>query len=345
MVYRVKRPGKSLGLQGLAADGRMMGMMVISNKTSRGKRLAAGDNSRPARVLALALLASAACMTSPPAFAQSIVATINGDPVTTIDIAEREKVLRALGQPASASAALDSMIKSRVEAGEINKFGIKVTSSELGPAVQYYADRAHVSSEAMNARLQNSHVDKKHLENFLSIHTAFNIYARARNRAVEVSQEDIQKELDKDPKLAHQASYVIRQVLLTVQPSAGMGGLQQAAKQMQTLQARFTSCDTGIKLVSDYPNLVVRAPVTRTSSQLGDQLTALLDKTPIGHLTAASRDSSGIAALAICSRTAADRDTVRDAAATRVLARLIQRDADKLYDGLRAHAVIVRPKS
>lgn len=315
-------------------------MMVRSKQNSRAGR----GNSGAARVLALALLGMSACLTSRAGWAQSIVATINGDPVTTVDVAEREKLLRALGQPASSAAALDSLIKSRVEASEINKYGIKVTASELAPAVQYYADRAHVSSEAMSARLQNSHVDKKHLENFLQIHTAFNIYARARNRAVEVSQEDIQKELANDPKLAHQNSYVIRQVLLTVPPSAGMAGLQQAAKQMESLRARFTSCDVGVKLVTEYPNLVVRDPVTRSSSALGDQLTALLDKTPVGHLTAASRDSSGIAALALCSRTAASSDVEKDAAQTRVLARIIQRDADKLYDELRAHAVIVKPK-
>ncbi len=315
-------------------------MMVRSKQNSPAVR----GNSGAARMLALALLGVTACLPGPAAWAQSIVATVNGDPVTTVDIAEREKLLRALGQPASPSAALDSMIKSRVEAGEINKYGIKVSASDLGPAVQYYADRAHVSSAVMSGRLQNSHVDKKHVENFLQIHTAFNIYARARNRAVEVSQEDIQSELAHDPKLAHQTSYVIRQVLLTVPPSSGMAGLQQAAKQMESLRARFTSCDTGVKLVSEYPNLVVRDPVTRSSVALGDQLTALLDKTPVGHLTAASRDTSGIAALALCSRSAASSDVEKDAAQTRVLARIIQRDADKLYAELRTHAVIVKPQ-
>ncbi|WP_294537578.1 hypothetical protein [uncultured Rhodoblastus sp.] len=289
----------------------------------------------------LAFSPEAGLLACVPAHAQSIVATVNGEPITTFDIAEREKLLSALGQPSSASAAMESMIKSRLEAGEINKYGIKISASEFGPAVQYYADRAHISADALSARLQNSRVDKKHMENFFSIHTGFNMYTRARNRAVEVSQSDIDAEIARDKKLSNQQTYVIRQVLIAVSAESGAAGLQQAAKQMESLHARFTDCETGAKLVAEYPNLVVREPLTRTSSQLGDQLTALLDKMPVGHLTPASRDPSGVAALALCSRSASKSDATREAAQNRILSRKVQQEADKLYEEIRSHAAIV----
>src|SRR5208282_745233 len=231
----------------------MTGMVVKSN-----------GFSFKARVVALALglsLPGMALLPCGPAFAQSIVASANGDPITTLDVAEREKLLRVLGEPSSPAATLESLIKSRIQAGEINKYGIKVTSADFGPAVQYYAERAHISAEALSARLNAAHLDKKHMENFFSIHTAFNIYARARNRAVEVSQSEIDAELAHDKKLANQQTYVIRQVLLAVPPETGVAGLEQAAKQMEALHTRFTDCETGAKLVAEYPNLVVREPI------------------------------------------------------------------------------------
>jgi peptidyl-prolyl cis-trans isomerase SurA len=276
--------------------------------------------------------------------AQSIVATVNGDAITSFDIAEREKLLSVLGLPSSPAAALESMIKSRLEAGEINKFGIKISANEYGAAVQYYAERAHVSTEVMGARLSNSHVDRKHLENFLSIQTGFNMYTRARNRAVEVSQSDIDAEIARDKKLANQQTYVIRQVLLAVPAETGAAGLQQAAKQMEALHSRFTDCETGAKLVAEYSNLVLRDPITRTTSQLNEQLVAMLDKLPIGHLSPASRDPSGVVALALCSRSASKSDAAREAAQQRILARKVQQDADKLYEEIRSHAVIVTAK-
>ncbi len=289
-------------------------------------------------------LPGAALLPCAPAFAQSIVASANGDPITSLDVAEREKLLRVLGEPSSPAAALESMVKSRILASEVNKYGIKVTASELSPAVQYYAERAHVTPVVMGARLNAAKLDKKHMENFLSIHMAFNIYAHARNRAVEVSQSEIDAEIARDRKLANQQTYVIRQILLAVPPETGVAGLQQAAKQMESLHARFTDCETGAKLVAEYPNLVVREPITRTSSQLNEQLMAMLDKLPVGHLSPASRDSTGIVSLALCSRKAAKSDAAREAAQTRIMARKIQAQADSLYKELRANAVVVIAK-
>jgi peptidyl-prolyl cis-trans isomerase SurA len=308
----------------------MTGMLSMSNRNSLGKTLA---------IVTLCSLMSGA----PGARAQSIVATVNGDPITNTDMAERAKLLSALGQ--SGSSALDSLIQSRLEAGEINKYNVRVSGSELAPTMTYYAEKAHVTTEVLAARLQKSGVDKKHIENFLSIHQGFNMYARARNRAVDVSDADVRAEIARDPKLKSQQSFTLRQVLITVPASAGMAGLQAAGKQMQSLSARFTDCVSGPKLTSEFPNVVVREPVTRSSSQLGEQFVALLNKTPIGHLTPPSRDSNGIVALAVCERSAAKDDAVKDSARERILSRMIERDAEKLYQELRATAVIVKNKS
>ena len=288
------------------------------------------------------LALTVACCGLGAARAQSIVATINGDPITTEDLAQRGKVLRALGLPSSGSDVMESLIKSRVEADEINKYGIRVKNDELGPTYYYFAERAHTTAQAIQQRLAHSGADAKHIENFLQIHQAFTIYARARNRAVEVSEKDIDAELARDPKLKGEMSYTIRQVVVTIPPPGGASGLQQAAKEMESLRARFTDCESGAKIASASTDVVVREPVTRTTSVLGDQLVALLDKTPVGHLTGPSRDSSGLVALALCAKTAAKADAARDQASQRILARKINSDAEALYKELRATAVVVK---
>jgi peptidyl-prolyl cis-trans isomerase SurA len=274
--------------------------------------------------------------------AQSIVATVNGDPVTTQDIDQRAKILRALGLPSSGPDVLESLVKSRVQAGEVNKYGIRVKADELGTTYYYFAERAHTTPQAIQQKLAHSGADAKHVENFLEIHQAFTIYARARNRAVEVSEKQIDAEIAHDPKLANEASYTIRQVVVTIPPPAGVADLQQAAKEMEGLRARFTDCESGLKIASAMTNVLVREPVTRTTSVLGEQLVGLLDKTPVGHLTGPSRDSTGLVALALCAKTKAKGDTAREQASQRILARMIAEDAEKLYKELRATAVVVK---
>ncbi len=295
-----------------------------------------------ARAFALGLLVLAALAPVWRARAQAIVASINGDPVTTYDVAERAKLLRAIGQPSSPSAALESLIESRVKAGEINKYNIHLPSNQLGPAVHYYAEKAHMSDAQLQQRIAAAHIEPKHVENFFGIHEGFNLYARARNRAVEVSREDIDAELARDKSISKERTYTLRQVVLIVPPSAGVAGLQAAIKKMQALSARFTSCDEGAKIASAASEFVVRDPITRTSSQLGDQLSAILDKTPIGHLTPPSRDSTGIASVAVCERKAAATSAQRDEARDKVMERIVDKEAQALYAELRSHAVIVK---
>jgi peptidyl-prolyl cis-trans isomerase SurA len=301
-------------------------------------RTMARINTFGGAILALALVFGGSCA----ARAQSIVATVNGDPVTTEDIAQRAHILKALGMPSSSADALESLVKSRVEADEINKFGIRVKPEELGPTYYSFAERLHTTPQLIQQRLNASGADKKHVENFLSIHQAFTIYARARNRAVEVSEAETNAELARNPKLANEINFTIRQVIMTVLPDSGVAGLQRAAKEMEGLRARFTDCDSGVKIAAAMPNVVVRDPMTRSASTLGEQLTELLNKTPTGHLTGPSRDSSGLAALAVCDKSKVKTDVAREQAQQRVLSRIIDADAEKLYKELRAAAVIVK---
>jgi peptidyl-prolyl cis-trans isomerase SurA len=291
---------------------------------------------------ALVLLAILAIWPAQYAQAQTIVASVNGDPITSLDLAEREKLLRAIGQPSSPSAALESLIESRVKANEINKFGIKVSPNEFGPTLNYYAEKGHMTVAALTQRVSAAHIEPKHVENFFAIQQAFTLYARARNRAVEVSQQNVDAEVARDKKLANEQSFTLRQVVLILSTTASESALQDAAKKMEGLRARFTSCDTGVKAATESGQFVVREPITRSSSQLGEQLVALLDKTPVGHLTPPSRDSTGLVAIAICARKAAGADAAKEVAQQKLLQRIVEGQAQKIYEELRSHAVIVK---
>jgi peptidyl-prolyl cis-trans isomerase SurA len=276
--------------------------------------------------------------------AQSLVATVNGDPITNVDIAEREKLLRAIGLPSSADAAMESVVKEKIEAREAGKYGIKAGAGDVGPVLQSIADRVHMSPEALTARIQAAHIDSDHLKNYLSATESFMIYARALNRAVEASESEIRDEMAREKSQGKaQISYTIRQVIVTVSPSEGAAGLQAGAKTLEGLRARFTDCASGEKIAVAIPNVVVREPITRTSSQLGEPLKKLLDSTPVGHLTAPSRDATGIVSLALCEKSSdTNSQAVKDAVSQKIIARHIEQDADKLYKDLRKSAVIVK---
>ncbi len=321
------------GPAGAMHDKRNIGMVIRSK----------GFFYNSARVAAFVLVGLMTTWSCAPAQAQSVIASVNGDPLTNVDLVEREKLLRALGEPSSSSDAMESLIRSRVEAGIANKFNIKVTKNQYGSVLQYYAERRHTNAQALYQRLLHSGAGAEHVNNFLSIETAFLIYAHALNRAVQVGDAATQAEIAKNKTLADLRSYTIRQVMIAVSPSSGIAGLRHAVSEMNAVRARFHNCDEGVKLTSEFHDLIVRDPLTRTSSQLGDQLTAVLNKTPVGHLTQPSRDSTGLVAIAVCSRKKASSDEIKAAAREIVLGRIIRKDAEDIYKKLRAQAVIVKP--
>ena len=74
--------------------------------------------------LCVAAIAPFMALVGVPAFAQEIVASINGDPITNIDIDERMKMLRVLRKPATRDAAIESLFTDRLEFHEADKFGV-----------------------------------------------------------------------------------------------------------------------------------------------------------------------------------------------------------------------------
>ena len=56
-------------------------------------------------------------------------------------------------------------------------------------------------------------------------------------------------------------------------------------------------------------NAVIREPVTKTSADLPGPLRELLDKTPIGHLTAPEITKQGVEMAALCDRKPTTVDT------------------------------------
>ncbi len=135
-----------------------------------------------------ALLVLAALAPARGARAQAIVASVNGDPVTNTDLAERAKLLRAMGMPSSPSA-MDSLIQSRLKASEINKYNITSCRIRMAPTIPLLCRKGAYDRHAAPAADRGGPCRPKHLENFFSIHVAFNMYTRARNRAVEASRE------------------------------------------------------------------------------------------------------------------------------------------------------------
>ena len=274
---------------------------------------------------ALACLLAACALAAPtaPAKAQAIVASANGEPITSVDVEQRMKLLRALHKPATRDAAIESMVSDRLKEREATRFGISIKDDDVGEEVQALAKKMKVTPAQFSADIGRSGVAPSHATNFLKAELGYAVLIRALNKGVEASEVAVRQELAKEKGKGGggTTTYTLRQVVFTLNPGDSGAELAASAKQAEALRSRFSSCDTGIPYAKSLPGVAVREKLVRNSSQLGEQIRGEFDKMPVGHLTPPSRSPNGIELIALCDRsTAANDDELRKTISERLLA-------------------------
>jgi peptidyl-prolyl cis-trans isomerase SurA len=304
--------------------------------------------TRIATVLGLGLLAltGSALLPASHARAQVIIATVNGDPITDIDVQERMKMLRVLHQPASHDAAMESMIEDQLKLDETAKYKITASDTQIGQQIAKEAGEMKVAPEALLEGLQSSGISESHFKSHFAADYQFNLLVQAYNKGVDASETEIRAELAKDGgKAAAGIDYKVRQVIFTVFDTTDAALTEAKLKAAQQLRTRFTDCDSGLALARTLDDVAIKDEVTRNSLQLSEGLKQLLDKTPVGHLTEPERTGEGFEMIAVCSKGVSDDDTaLRSAISERLLAAEIEADAVKRLKELRSYAVVVVKK-
>jgi peptidyl-prolyl cis-trans isomerase SurA len=279
--------------------------------------------------------------------AQAIVASINGDPITDIDIDQRMKLLRVLRKPATREAAIESLFADRLEERETSKFGVVPRDEDISQQIVKTAEEMKIQPQALVAAIQGAGVTQDHFKAHFRADFAFNLLVQALNKGVEASEEQVRAEIAKQGgKAAAGTEYTVRQVIFTLPIAATPAVLTERAHEAEQLRGRFTSCETGLPMARAINDVTVREALTRTSLEINEGLRQLLDKTPTGHLTQAQRSSSGLEMIALCSKGPAKDDTAaRAVISQKILAAHIAEDSQRRLKELRDRAVVVKKGS
>jgi len=322
---------------------------MTSNHTGMPMQLVVRFLTRPLpRLFAigcgLALSAGLLCVTAPAARAQSVVATVNDDPITDYDLQERMKLNKILQRPTTSDAALEDIIADRLKIGETMKFKIEPTDQDVGNAVAITARQLKISTQELAAALQRAAIDSHHWREHWKAEWVWGAYVHALYKMLDVSESDVRAELAKEgDKSDANDEYTLRQVILTVPGNASPDELESRMREATQLRARFTDCNEGAQLASAIQDVAVKEPLTRAGSTLGDQLRDLLNNTPVGHLTPPSRSPNGIEMVALCSKSALHDDAARGATVRdMLLSQRLNKEADRIFQEVRARAVIVK---
>ncbi|MEM8855411.1 MAG: peptidylprolyl isomerase [Pseudomonadota bacterium] len=261
-------------------------------------------------ILLLALLAVSPIL--PATASTTIVAVVDGKPITNYDVAQRERLLRLTGSKGNRrEQALQELIDEKLQLDAARKAKLKISDAEVDRAVGDIAKRVRMSStKQLAGALRSQGVDIRTLKDRIRAQIAFNRLVRARFQAsLQVTEQDLVAALLKNEDLEKQidaAVYQLEQVTIALPDNPSDSRLRQARARANDLRSRFTSCSQGVAMARKTRNVVVKPFGTRMETDLTPDVRKALEETNVGRLSAPIQAPRGLVMFAVC-----DKKTVR----------------------------------
>lgn len=276
----------------------------------------------PQRLLACATLVMLTAImltgTTLPSQAQSVAVMVNGEPITNYDIEQRIKLttLSTRTKP-SREQVISDLIDEKVKIKEGKKFGIDPSASDIDSSFASMSSRMRISSDQLVKSLETNGIRPETLKARIRADMVWSNLVRGRYKdSLLVGEKDVESAIqvkggdEKDKTDAESFEYQMRPIVLIVPRGGAAAAMTETRKkEAEALRARIQSCEEADNMFRSMQNATIRTTITKTSADLPQPLREILDKTPIGHLTAPEVTRQGVEMVALCGRKATTADT------------------------------------
>lgn len=239
-----------------------------------------------------------------PAAAQTTIkVVVNGEPITTYDISQRDKLLRVFQQPAGTQRATDALINEVVQLQEARRRGIRVTDAQVNAAYDQLARGAKLTPAQLTQYLQQQGVAADTLKSMRRAQIAWQFLVESQMRRTNsVKQSEVAALLAKtNPDQNVIKEYLLQRIVFTVPKGSSSGFVAQRRREAQNFSHRFPGCDRSLEQAKTLRGVVVKPPVRRdTAAMVGAQGEAL-KRLAVGKTTPPEQTDDGIEIVAVCS--------------------------------------------
>jgi peptidyl-prolyl cis-trans isomerase SurA len=250
-----------------------------------------------------------------PLHAQTVAVMVNGEPITNYDIEQRSKLnFLTTHKPAVRQQVIDELIDEKVKIKEGKKFGVDPSVSDIDQSFAAMSSRMRTTPEQLAKSLESQGVRPETLKSRMKAEMVWTSLVRGRYKeSLQVGEKDVaaavQVKGGEDKKETEAFEYQIRPIVLIVPHGSPTTSVEARVKEAEALRGRIQTCDEASSLFKSMPNAAIREPVTKTSADIPPVLRDVLDKIPIGHLTAPEVTKQGVEMFALCAKKPTTVDT------------------------------------
>ncbi|WP_029583659.1 SurA N-terminal domain-containing protein [Bradyrhizobium sp. URHD0069] len=249
-----------------------------------------------------------------PSRAQTVAVMVNGEPITNYDIEQRSK-LTALTthKPANRQQVIDELIDEKVKIKEGKKFGVDPTSSDIDQSYAAMSSRMRITPEQLTKSLESQGIRPDTLKARMKAEMIWTSLVRGRfKQSLQVGEKEVAAAVQvngDDKQEVESFEYRMQPIVLIVPRGSAPAAVESRRKEAEALRSRVQSCDEANAYFKSMQNAAIRETVTKTSADIPAVLREVLDKTPIGHLTAPEVTKQGVEMVALCGRKPTTVDT------------------------------------
>jgi len=275
------------------------------------------------RWLRLLLAATAAALiaiapAASPARAADIVAIVNDQPITDLDLTQRIAMLEVMDDiprgGIDKKKALRQLIDQAVKIQEAKRYNMLPSDTELKDRIKRLAQSMKLSVEQLYSKLEARGVSKQNFIDYVKAGMGFNRIIQGKyQQDIKVSDAEVdakmaefqskisqeQSKIMNDPRMKPVTVYSLMEINLPVEGDDAMLLQSRAIEASQVLQ-RLKSC-SGLKAASEGIFDVKKGKTFEAdANKIPPQMRAALDKVGVGRAIGPMRGKGGIQLIAFC---------------------------------------------
>ncbi|MFL6791543.1 MAG: SurA N-terminal domain-containing protein [Bradyrhizobium sp.] len=248
-----------------------------------------------------------------PLRAQTVAVMVNGEPITNYDIEQRTKLdfLSTHKQPVR-QEVIDELIDEKVKIKEAKKYGVDPSSSDIEQSYTAMAGRLRITPDQLTKSLESQGIRSETLKARLKADMVWTSLVRGRYKeSLVVGEKDVAAAAQEGGEKTETEAFEYRMqpIVLIVPRGSAPSAIESRRKEAEALRERVQSCEEANAYFKSLQNAAIRETVTKTSADIPSPLRDVLDKTPIGHLTAPEITKQGVEMVALCGRKPTTVDT------------------------------------
>lgn len=236
-----------------------------------------------------------------PAMAQSVRVTVNGTPITDVQISQRVKLFALEGNPGGQKGATEQLITEAIQMSEAKRLGITVSNAQVDEAFLQIARNIKVSQERLQQMLQQGGINMDTLRDRLRAAIAWNgVTEAAIVPNVRISDLELDQQAESKLQAYQNFDYILKEVLFVGQGSSGRSG------QANSYRSKFSGCDTAVDLSLGYTDAAVIDVGRRHATQMPEAIAKELAGLNVGGITKPRVVENGVSMLAVCEKAQAE---------------------------------------